>query len=102
MLKRGIKDFAYRVYDRELVVLEGDWLNGEYETLSWAFKLMLRVKTLIGKVLGTPDWGTSQTVLWNFFSIFQFRIQYNLLCKNLQAVNLKKNPRNRLTCTPEI
>ena len=39
MLKRGIKDFAYRVYDRELVVLEGDWLNGEYETLSPGFQM---------------------------------------------------------------
>lgn len=39
MLKRGIKDFAYRVYDRELVVLEGDWLNGEYETLSLGFQM---------------------------------------------------------------
>lgn len=38
MLKRGIKDFAYRVYDRELVVLEGDWLNGEHETLSPGFQ----------------------------------------------------------------
>ena len=39
MLKRGIKDFAYRVYDRELVVLEGDWLNGEYEILSLGFQM---------------------------------------------------------------
>lgn len=36
MLKRGIKDFAYRVYDRELVVLESDWQNGQHETLSQA------------------------------------------------------------------
>ena len=42
MLKRGIKDFAYRVYDRELVVLESDWQNGQHETLSQGFNLMLR------------------------------------------------------------
>ena len=38
MLKRGIKDFAYRIYDRELVNLENDWLNGEHDTLSLGFQ----------------------------------------------------------------
>ena len=39
MFKRGITDFAYKVYDRELVVLEGDWLNGLHETLRLASKI---------------------------------------------------------------
>ena len=39
MFKRGITDFAYKVYDRELVVLEGDWLNGLHETLRLVSKI---------------------------------------------------------------
>jgi len=91
MLKRGIKDFAYRVYDRELVVLESDWQNGQHETLSEIYVTMNKWERTLTNVLDLIKRVKTKTksgaaIMDHLFDIFDVSSHDQILHKSISHI----------------